>query len=357
MVDILANKMLINIKSHLNNYSIKSINKLNYKNFNNENNFFIIDSIVYKKFFKNKIKKRIVLIRSSEKIKNYFEVGKIIKKILSLGVKRNSNLIAIGGGITQDVCGFIASILFRGVNWFFYPTTLLSQGDSCIGGKTSINFGIAKNQLGNFNPPQKIFLYSEFLMKLKKRDIVSGLGEIAHYYLISGKSDWKLYNYYLKKYFNNPYNFNVLKKIALRSLLIKKKFIEKDEFDTGQRLILNYGHSFGHTIEKISNYKIPHGLAVAHGMNMANYFSYKLKMMNYDEFKSIENTLKKIVKLKEITNMNINEFVKILKQDKKNSKNNFKFILSKGVGRMVIKEIKEKQTVTKLVKQYLKYAK
>ena len=357
MADILANKMLINIKSHLNNYSVRSINKLNFKNLNNDNNFYIIDSVVYNKFFKNKIKKRLVLIKSSEKIKNYFEIGKIIKKILSLGIRRNSNLIAIGGGITQDVSGFIASILFRGMNWFFYPTTLLSQGDSCIGGKTSINFGIAKNQLGNFYPPQKIFLYSGFLTKLKKKDILSGLGEIAHYYLISGKSDWKLYNYYLEKFLKNLFNFNILQKIALRSLLIKKKFIEKDEFDKGQRLILNYGHSFVHTIEKITNHKIPHGLAVAHGMNMANYFSYKLKIMKYDEFKSIEKTLKKIVNLKEISNINTNKFVKILKQDKKNSKNNFRLILSKGIGGMMIKEINQKQTVAKLVDQYLKYAK
>jgi 3-dehydroquinate synthase len=357
MVDIQANKMIINIKSHLNNYSVKSINKFNYKNLNNENNFYIIDNIVYKKFFRNKLNKKIILIRPSEKIKSYFEIGKIIKKILSIGIRRNSNLIAIGGGITQDICGFISSILFRGVNWFFYPTTLLSQGDSCIGGKTSINFGIAKNQLGNFYPPKKIFLYSGFLKKLNQRDIYSGLGEIAHYYLISGKADWKLYNYYFEKFLKNPNNFEVLQKIVLGSLLIKKKIIEKDEFDKGERLILNYGHSFGHTIEKITNYKIPHGLAVAHGMNIANYFSYKLKIMNYDEFKLIEKTLKKIVNLKEISNMNCNKFVKILKQDKKNSKYNFKLILSKGIGKMLIKEISTKQTVTKLIKQYLEYAK
>lgn len=357
MADIQANKMIINIKSHLNNYSVKSINKLNYKNLNEENNFYIIDNNVYKKFFKNKLNKKIILIRPSEKIKSYFEIGQIIKKILSMGIRRNSNLIAIGGGITQDICGFISSILFRGVNWFFYPTTLLSQGDSCIGGKTSINFGIAKNQLGNFYPPKKIFLYSRFLKKLNQKDIYSGLGEIAHYYLVSGRADWKLYNNYFEKFLKNPNNFEVLQKIALGSLLIKKKFIEKDEFDKGERLILNYGHSFGHTIEKITNYKIPHGLAVAHGMNIANYFSYKLKIMNYDEFKFIEKTLKKIVNLKEISNMNCNEFVKILKQDKKNSKNNFKLILSEGIGKMLVKEINTKQTVTKLIKQYLEYAK
>ena len=98
-------------------------------------------------------------------------------------------MIAIGGGIIQDITGFIASIIFRGINWSFYPTTLLAQGDSCIGGKTSVNFGIVKNQLGNFYPPKKIYLYSNFLKGLKEKDIMSGLGELAHYYLISGKKD------------------------------------------------------------------------------------------------------------------------------------------------------------------------
>ena len=349
--------MSIIIKSQFSKYSVEIIKKINQIDLNNNNNVYIVDSSVYKIFLKNKLNKRFIVVNSSEKNKDYFEIGNIMKKVISLGIKRNSNLIAIGGGIVQDITGFIASIIFRGVSWTFYPTTLLAQGDSCIGGKTSVNFGIAKNQLGNFYPPKKIYLYSAFLKGLKKKDIMSGLGELAHYYLISGAKDWKLFNYYLENFLNKPTNFVILEKIAFRSLEIKKKIIEKDEFDKGLRLILNYGHSFGHAIEKLTNHRIPHGLAVAHGMNIANFFSYRLKLMKYDEFKQIEKTLTKIVNLKKINNINVVKFVKILKQDKKNLKNNFKLILSKGVGKMIIKDINNEKMVIKLIKEYLAHEK
>ena len=349
--------MSITIKSRLGEYSVKLIKKINQKHLNDKNNFYIIDSTVYKIFIKKKLNKNFILVNSSEKKKDYFEIGKIIKKLMLFDIKRNSNLVAIGGGIIQDISGFIASIIFRGISWTFYPTTLLAQGDSCIGGKTSVNFGIAKNQLGNFYPPKKIYLHSNFLKGLKKKDIMSGLGELAHYYLISGTKDWKLFNSYLDSFLNNPTNFLILEKIAYRSLKIKKKIIEKDEFDKGLRLILNYGHSFGHAIEKLTNHQIPHGLAVAHGMNIANFFSYKLKLMKYKEFKQVEKTIKKIVNLKEINNMEVTKFVKILKQDKKNLQNNFKLILSKGVGKMIVKNINDKKIVTKLIKEYFAYEK
>ena len=349
--------MSITIKSNLGKYSVNIIKKINQKNLNKNNDFYIVDTAVYKIFLKKKLNKNFVLVNSSEKNKDYFEIGKILKKLILLGIKRNSNLIAIGGGIIQDITGFISSIIFRGINWTFYPTTLLAQGDSCIGGKTSVNFGIIKNQLGNFYPPKKIYLYSNFLKGLKEKDIMSGFGELAHYYLISGKTDWKLFNKYFENFLKDPTNFSILEKVAFKSLKIKKKIIKKNKFDKGLRLILNYGHSFGHAIEKLTNHQIPHGLAVAHGMNIANFFSYKLKLMKYEEFKQIEKTLKKIVDLKQINNMKVYKFVKILKQDKKNLQNNFKLILSKGVGKMLVKNINDDKIVTRLIKEYLAHEK
>lgn len=161
----------------------------------------------------------------------------------------------------------------------------------------------------------------------------------------------------LEKFLNeDSKNKNIiLQNLTFKSLLIKKKFIEKDELDTGKRLILNYGHSFGHSIEKLTNHKIPHGLAVAHGINIANFFSFKLNLMNYKKFKEIEKIICKIVNLNEISKLNSINFVNILKKDKKNIGNSFRLILSKGVGKMFVKKINNQVIVKNLLKDYLKY--
>lgn len=345
--------MKIYINSNFGRYFVKNLNKLNFEK--NENYYYLIDKNVYKKILKKKISGKIFVLNTSEKIKSYHEVGHIIKQLTKLNIRKDSTIVAIGGGIVQDVAGFISSILFRGVKWTYYPTTLLSQGDSCIGAKTSINFADAKNQLGNFYPPSKVYIFNNFLKYLKKDDIYSGLGELAKYFLISNLKDWKFYIINLNFFFKRKNNLQILQKLILKSLIIKKQYIEKDELDKGKRLILNYGHSFGHSIEKLTNYKIPHGKAVAHGMNIANYFSVKLGYINFNKFKDIEIILSKIVKLDEISKLNADNFIKVLSKDKKNVGKSFRLILSKGVGKMFVKEIKNKSIVKNLIKEYLAY--
>ena len=158
----------LKIKSSFGNYEV--INKRISKDFflkNSKNVFYLIDRNVYlKNRIINKIKKNIILIKSNESTKSYIEISQIIKKIIQKNIKRDSVIFAIGGGIVQDISGFIASILFRGIKWNFIPTTILAQCDSCIGGKTSINFDKYKNQLGNFYPPQKIFLDPNLILAL-----------------------------------------------------------------------------------------------------------------------------------------------------------------------------------------------
>jgi len=187
------------IKSSFGSYEVN--NSRLSKNFffkNSKNVFYLIDRNVYSKNkIINQIKKNIILIKSDENSKNYLKISDIIQKILKKKIKRDSVIFAIGGGVVQDISGFIASILFRGIKWNFIPTTILAQCDSCIGGKTSINFDKYKNQLGNFYPPKKIFLDTNLLDTLKVRDIKSGLGEMAHYYLVSNLNDW---NFFKKKF-------------------------------------------------------------------------------------------------------------------------------------------------------------
>lgn len=166
------------------------------------------------------INKRKILIDASEKQKSYQELIPIINSLIDSGFKKNHRLVAIGGGITQDVTAFIASILYRGIEWIFYPTTLLSQGDSCIGSKTSINFGEYKNQIGGFYPPHSIFIDTSLLSTLKDSEIKSGFGEMCHYFIISGKSDFDFFNSSYKEFGKNR---SVLNSIIYRSLENKKK--------------------------------------------------------------------------------------------------------------------------------------
>jgi len=167
----------------------------------------------------------VITIEAHERHKSYAGLIPIIDQLVTQGFRKNNRLIGIGGGITQDITAFTASIMYRGVNWIFFPTTLLAQGDSCIGSKTSINFDKYKNQVGGFYPPIKIYIDLEFLNTLTHADQQSGFGEMSHYFVVAGKDDFIDYK---EKYNNAVTNKNVMAELVSKSLLIKKKYIEID---------------------------------------------------------------------------------------------------------------------------------
>lgn len=268
-------------------------------------------------------------IEATELQKSYSQINPIIRKLISDGFKKNNRLIAIGGGITQDVTAFISSILFRGVDWLFFPTSLLSQGDSCIGSKTSINFEEFKNQIGGFYPPAKVFIYNPFLNTLSDAEIKSGMGEMLHYFIISGKNDFDFYRKHYKEAFENRL---ILPKIISRSLKIKKAYIERDEFDQNIRQVFNYGHSFGHAIESLTKYKIPHGVAVSFGMDIANFMSVKLGFLTPNVRNEIKEVTDYICRGYKINKLDTNKFIDALKKDKKNIGTKLGLILAKGYG-------------------------
>jgi len=270
-------------------------------------------------------------IEATEEKKSYTALTPIIEQLVEDRFRKNNRLFAIGGGITQDITAFIASILYRGVEWLFFPTTLLAQADSCIGGKTSINIVKYKNQLGNFYPPQKIFIIPEFLKSLPELDFKSGMGEMLHFYLVSGEDDFSFYQQYYEKAFTNE---ETLLNLVKRNLEIKKGFIESDEFDRGERQLLNYGHSFGHAIESLTNYTIPHGIAVSYGMDMANFISVKLGFIENGLRQRMRSQLEKVWIGTSIGNLDANDFEKALSRDKKNIGNTYQLILTKGIGKM-----------------------
>ena len=270
-------------------------------------------------------------IDAHENQKSYEGLIPIIKKLIESGFRKNHRLIGIGGGVTQDITAFTASIMYRGVDWIFFPTTLLAQGDSCIGSKTSINFGEYKNQVGGFYPPNKIYIDLNFLDTLSHADLQSGIGEMSHYFVVSGENDFKQYKHNYKTALTDK---SVIENMIARSLAIKKSYIEIDEFDQNERQIFNYGHSFGHAIESLSDYSVPHGIAVSFGMDMANFISVKMNLLDSKIRLEIKELLQKIWQGYDIKQLDVEKFCSALSKDKKNMGSELRLILCKGYGKV-----------------------
>ena len=304
------------IKSLFGNYNVH-LQKFNFNKINNED-VYIIDKNVHDLFFKKfNIKKKIIII-SNETAKSFEKISNIFKNFLYYKVNRKTKINVIGGGVVQDISSFSCSIYLRGLKWNFYPTTLLAQADSCIGSKTSINLNKTKNLIGNFYPPSKIIIDKKFLETLHINEIHSGIGEIIKC-LILEKFFFKNTKLTITDKIFEKKNLNFYISEALK---IKKKFIEKDEFDRNIRNLLNYGHSFGHAIEAASKFKIPHGIAVSMGMDLANFFSFKYDYLSRSNFEKLTKILKKNYNKFKKFKINKGVFLDVLKKDKKNLNQN-----------------------------------
>lgn len=297
--------------------------------------FFIIDAELLK-LYRAKLEPvltegKVIPVEAVEQNKNIDFCQKVILGLLEAGMRRNSMLVAIGGGIIQDICGFIASILFRGIEWTFYPTTLLAQADSCVGSKSSLNVGPYKNLLGSFYPPAQVIIDANFLLTLPVDEIKSGIGEILHFYLVDGSSKGKT----LMDRYEELSHAPVLLEDHIRSSLeIKKKTVEMDELDHNERNLFNYGHTFGHAIESVSNYGVKHGQAVTLGMDIANYLSLQLGYLEYRTFLAMRDLLSKNMPAFGIESGELDRYFKALAKDKKNIDNNLTCILTAGPGAM-----------------------
>jgi 3-dehydroquinate synthase len=236
-------------------------------------------------------------------------------------------LVAIGGGITQDVSCFIASTLFRGVEWRFVPTTLLAQADSCIGSKSSINLGRTKNIIGTFYPPSEVLITPDFLSTLTLEDTQSGIGEILKVHAIDSVESFDKLSSEYDSLFTDE---NTLNKYIENSLLIKQRYIEIDEFDKSLRNIFNYGHSFGHAIEAATNFEIPHGIAVSIGMDFANRIAVIRGLITNEHFIRMHEVLLKNYEQFKSVKIPIDLFLAALLKDKKNTTDKLVFILPKG---------------------------
>ena len=266
---------------------------LNQNSIEFRNCLLLIDSNVptrmIKKVLKSLKNKKIFLIKlnANEKNKNQKNVNSILNSLLVKNFSRNDCLISIGGGITGDIGGFVASLFKRGMKFINIPTTLLSQVDSSIGGKTGVNTKFGKNLIGSFYQPDLVISDIDFLTSLSKRELICGYGEILKHSLISNKKFFK----YLNKNFLNiinlksPFIENLFMKVAKLKSLLWKKMKKKN-----LRKILNFGHTFAHAYEASLGYskKLNHGEAVLLGINSALKFSSKNKLLKIKEYEYVK---------------------------------------------------------------------
>ena len=315
--------------------------------------FFIIDSNIYSLYFEKRNidlpAERCMIVEANERNKSIDKCKEIVQVLVNKQIRRNQKIVAIGGGVIQDITAFTASIYLRGIEWSFFPTTLLAQADSCIGGKTSINLDNSKNVIGNFYPPVKIYLDVDFLNTLSKDDIKSGIGEILHFYFYSNST---IMVEMINSYDDLIANPQRMLKYIKESLLIKKSVIETDEFDEGERNKFNYGHTFGHAIETATHYEIKHGLAVTVGMDLANYVSNHLGLLDSELYNEMNNIIKINFPVYNWTSFDIDSFFRALSTDKKNDGNNLGCILTKGPSRLVKKFLPIDEELKKLMNNY-----
>jgi 3-dehydroquinate synthase len=299
----------LKVKSNLNNYEITFHNTVeDLLNTLNKQNWFIIDKNL-KKYYNFDSLSNKIFYECNETTKSFNHIEILLKTFTQNQFKSNTEVIIIGGGTLQDVAGFCCSIYSRGIKYKFVPTTLLSQCDSCVGGKTSINFNSVKNILGTFYPPTEILICDKFLQTLNEKDFRSGLGEVFKFKILQNKLSKDIF---LKE------NLNQLIRECLE---YKISIIEVDEFDQGLRKLLNYGHTFGHALEITSDYKIPHGSAVILGILIINDILKELNVetnLDYISINEIGLSLIEHITLNKKW-FNIKNIIKIIKLDKKNA--------------------------------------
>jgi len=289
------------------------------KNQYKKDTFFIMDEKLielYEDPFASILNKEYYIpVEANEQHKTLDYCQHLIQSLVGKNIRKNYALIAFGGGIVQDITGFISSILFRGIRWEFFPTTLLAQADSCVGSKTSINFDEYKNLLGNFYPPSKIYIDDRFLETLPFSEIKSGIGEILHFFIIANSSLLtRLVDHY-DEMLSSP---EMLREYIIESLNIKKKLVEIDEYDRNKRNVFNYGHTFGHAIETVSQYSVNHGQAVTMGMDIANYISLSLEKLSKRDFEYMHKILLKNMPQFRLSADMIEDYFTALSKDKKN---------------------------------------
>lgn len=316
-----------------------------------ENTVYVIDKNVYtlyRKEFTALPESYVYLMEPVESKKNMETVMDIISFWKSLSVKKNWKVVCFGGGITQDVTTIASNLFLRNVDWYFFPTTLLAMCDSCIGGKSGINLGEYKNQIGVFYPPKKIFIDTNFLNTLSEADYINGWGELLKFSLTSDASFYEM----LKK----EEQFVPCRNISTyiyKGLDVKKRVIEEDEFESGLRRILNYGHTFGHALEAYTNNEVPHGKGVIWGIDVVNYIAWKEGLISESYYYDIKRLIRSAFLKEEIQIAQPDDLFEIIRTDKKATNDTLSFALLDGASHLIVYPIKIDERLKVMFKDYI----
>ncbi|MEX6686710.1 3-dehydroquinate synthase [Danxiaibacter flavus] len=301
-----------------------------------ENSVIITDENIFNKNGKKFKGWNTIVLKAGEEFKVQATVDSIIDQMISYGLDRKSFVVGVGGGVVTDIAGYVASIYMRGVKFGFVPTSILAMVDASIGGKNGIDVGAYKNMVGLIRQPSFLLYDYSLLKSLPKEQWVNGFAEIIKHACIKDAAMFKLLEQHKLTDFQK--DKILLNKLIQRNALIKAKVVEQDEFEQGDRKLLNFGHTLGHAIE--NKYQLPHGYAVSIGMVVAAYLS-----VNEAGFKGVERLVSLIEKygLPAFAQFDVEEAIQMMRADKKRIKDELHYVLLEKIGKGIIKPLTTKE--------------
>jgi 3-dehydroquinate synthase len=301
----------------------------------------ITDSIVKHHYHRDFPSADVIEIGMGEKIKNLDTVRMVYEKLIEFEVDRSSFIVGIGGGIVCDIAGFVASTYLRGVRFGFVSSTLLSQVDASVGGKNGVNFGGYKNMVGVFNQPEFVICDMGLLKTLPNKEVLCGMAEIVKHAAIGNAALFS----YLETHYEKALRLDheVIERLVWDSVLLKSTVVNRDEKEAGERRKLNFGHTFGHAIEKTAG--VPHGEAISVGMVIASALSEKRGYLLSEDMKRIESLLKRLG-LPTRLQFNREKVLEALRRDKKRQSENIHFVLLQSLGHAIVEKISIKELET-----------
>jgi len=291
----------------------------------------------------------VVTIKDGEEYKNMQTIETILDELFENRLDRKSTLIALGGGVIGDMTGFCASLYQRGIEFVQIPTTLLSQVDASVGGKTGVNNRYGKNLVGAFYQPSAVYIDPNFLKTLPPREFAAGIAEVIKMAVMFDKD---FFEYIKREDISDP---EILKQCIKRSVELKAQVVNQDEKEAGIRAVLNYGHTFAHVIENETQYKtFLHGEAVAIGMVMANELAVELGLLSVSDGIEIEALLARYDLPTSYHIEDLDAFYEHFYLDKKSANNSIKFILTNGqIGTHIIKSDIDESVVKKVLERFV----